>query len=237
MKLPRTLVASLLTLALAGAAAAQQKPAQQEHHDNASRHAEKATVEQMTPGHRHEGPHIRLSATRPVTPEDERRADLLVATLRHSLEKYRDWKVAVADGYEPFLPEQKLPEHHFTNYRIGFEAAFGFDPARPTSLLYKRTTDGWELRGAMYTAPQRFSEERLDQRVPLSVTRWHQHINICLPQRDRAATADWTQFGPAGSIATEQACQDAGGRWMPRLFGWMVHVYPWESDPAKVWPH
>jgi hypothetical protein len=35
-------------------------------------------------------------------------------------------------------------------------AAVGFDPARPTSLLYHREPDGkLRLIGAMYTAPQR----------------------------------------------------------------------------------
>jgi len=22
---------------------------------------------------------------------------------------------------------------------------------------------------------------------------------------------------------------------VPRIFGWMVHVYPYETDPAKIW--
>ena len=34
-----------------------------------------------------------------------------------------------------------------------FLAKLRFDPAEPTALLYKKTADGYELEGAMYTAP------------------------------------------------------------------------------------
>ncbi|MGH7587939.1 MAG: hypothetical protein ACRELU_05045, partial [Gemmatimonadota bacterium] len=37
------------------------------------------------------------------------------------------------------------------------------------------------------------------------------------------------RFGPAGSIATAEDCEDAGGRFKPSIFGWMLHVYPWEE--------
>ena len=43
------------------------------------------------------------------------------------------------------------------------------------------------------------------------------------------------RFGPRGSIDSEAGCSAAGGRWRPQLFGWMVHVYPFEKDPAEVW--
>ena len=47
---------------------------------------------------------------------------------------------------------------------------------------------------------------------------------------------NWKEFGQ-GSIATEEACDVAGGRWVPQIFNWMVHVYPFEKDPAKIWAH
>ncbi len=90
----------------------------------------------------------------------------------------------------------------------------------------------------MYTAPRRWSEQRLNERVPLSVARWHQHINLCFPQKGvDPAAVDWSRFGPNGSISTRQDCEAAGGRFFPTLFGWMVHVYPWDSDPRQVWAH
>ncbi len=90
--------------------------------------------------------------------------------------------------------------------------------------------------GTMYTAPYTASEEALNARVPLDVARWHLHVNICLPPNGMAQRADWMKFGPAGSIANEQECTEAGGKFMPHLFGWMVHVYPFEQAPENIWP-
>ena len=180
--------------------------------------------------------HMKWTAMRAESEADRGRADALVAMLRASIDKYKDYRVALDEGYVPFHPELPLDEYHFTNYGRAALAAFTFDPTKPTSLLYRRTADGWELTGAMYTAPKRYSEAQLDERVPLSVARWHAHINLCLP-KSHPALADWTRFGPSGSIATEEACDAAGGRFVPQIFGWMVHVYPYESDAAKIWAH
>ena len=48
------------------------------------------------------------------------------------------------------------------------------------------------------------------------------------------ASADWTKFGLKGSIATEDACSAAGGRFHPVVFGWMVHVYPYEQGLDNI---
>jgi hypothetical protein len=43
-------------------------------------------------------------------------------------------------------------------------------------------------------------------------------------------------FGPRSPIATQAACDAVGGRFFPRLFGWMVHVNAFAgTDPAVVW--
>ncbi|MGZ6227317.1 MAG: hypothetical protein ACXWNE_04255, partial [Candidatus Binataceae bacterium] len=105
------------------------------------------------------------------------------------------------------------------------------------SLLYKKTSKGYELVGAMYTAPRGTSEAKLDQRVPLGVARWHRHVNLCFPPKGQGANADWTKFGFNGSIATKAACDTAGGRFYPQIFGWMVHVYPWATTQQAAWTH
>jgi hypothetical protein len=192
-------------------------------------------------GHEHHGaddPHMKLTPTRPATPGDRERADALVQTLRRALEPYRDSARAERDGYRPFLPQLPLPQYHFTNWRYGFLGAFTFDPEKPTSLLYRRK-DGkgkYVLSGAMYTAPARATADQLDARVPLSIARWHAHVNICLPPRN-ARRVDWTELGFKGSIATQAACDEAGGRFHPQVFGWMVHIQPFETDPARIWAH
>jgi len=192
-------------------------------------------VHAMAPGHMDaHSLHMRMTAMRPQTPEDAARASEIVAQLRSGIEKYKDYHVALNDGYKIFLPNLPQPEYHFTNYVNGFLEAFTFDPARPTSLLYRKTSGGYELVGAMYTMPKRATEEQLNARVPLSVAMWHLHTNLCMPQKGQFRNADWTKFGLKGSISTQEACDAANGRFQPVIFGWMVHVYPYEDSVDKV---
>lgn len=235
-------VAALVLLGAVRLAAQQQDPMAQHHHPapataDADKKVEQGAVNSMTPGHHHGSAHMKLTSSRPQTAEDRARADELVKTLRGAIERYKDYRVAIGDGYQPFLPNILQPQYHFTNYWHGFLEAFAFDPARPTSLLYKKTKDGYQLIGAMYTMPKSTTEDQLNERVPLSVGTWHLHVNLCMPPKGQGARVNWTKFGLAGSIATKDACDEAGGRFMPSIFGWMVHVYPFETSPEKIWAH
>jgi hypothetical protein len=184
------------------------------------------------------GAHMFMTDLRPANAADEKRAAEILTELRPAIEKYRDYKVALADGFQIFMPNVPQEHYHFTNYRYAFEAKFAFNPERPTSLLYKKVGDGYQLEGAMYTAPKRATEEELNERVPLSVARWHKHVNLCMPQKGtELQQVNLKQFGFRGTISTEAACEQAGGVWRPQVFGWMVHVYPFESDSAKIWAH
>jgi hypothetical protein len=180
--------------------------------------------------------HMHMTDLRPPNAADQKRAAEIVAELKPAIEKYKDYHVALDDGYRIFLPRIEQHIYHFTNYASARESRFQFDPAKPTSLLYRKTADGgYELVGAMYTAPKNDTEEELNARVPLSVARWHKHTNICLPTiHSSLASLEQHEFR---SITTEQACDAANGRWYPEVLNWMVHVYPYESDPAKVWAH
>src|SRR3989442_3812342 len=192
-------------------------------------------VHDMTPGHMSaHNLHMHMTAMRPEPPEGGARANEIVSQLRSGIEKYKDYHVALNHGYKIFLPNLPQPEYHFTNFWKGFLEAFAFDPARPTSLLYKKTSDGYELVGAMYTMPKRATEEQLNTRVPLSMAMWHLHTNLCMPQKGQFRNADWTKFGLKGSIAAEEACDAANGRFQPVIFGWMVHVYPFADSLDKV---
>jgi len=203
--------------------------------DDAGNHAQAGAMKSMTHGHHMDSTHMRMTPVRQATDEDRSRADEIAATLAQAIEKYKDYHVALAEGFHIFAPNLPQAQYHFTNYWNGYLEGFTFDPARPTSLLYRKTTDGYELIGAMYTAPRTASLDELDERVPLGIARWHQHTNLCMPERGKAAHADWARFGLTGSISTEEECQQAGGRFYPVIFGWMVHVYPFESSVAKVW--
>ncbi len=194
-------------------------------------------LESMSSEHMHMGAHMKWTSARPASAEDLERARQIVQTLRQAVEKYKDYHAALADNFKIFLPKIPQPLYHFTNYRYGLEAQTNFDPTHPTSLLYRKTADGYELVGAMYTATRFTSEDQLNERIPLSVARWHAHINICLPPRGQGGMPDLTRFGPTGSIATEAECNAAGGRFLEQIFGWMVHVYPYRESPEKIWGH
>jgi hypothetical protein len=184
--------------------------------------------------------HMAFTDLRPPNAADKARAAMLVTDLQHALAKYKDYHVAEADGFKPFHPEFKQQKVvHFTKNWYALKAAFTFSPTEPTSLLYERTPDGgYKLIGAMYTDRKGATLDELNERVPLSVARWHRHVNFCIPPRGGdMKTADWTKFGPNGSIASKEACDAAGGRFYPQVFGWMVHVYPWETNPQLVWAH
>jgi hypothetical protein len=127
--------------------------------------------------------------------------------------------------------------YHFTNYSYALEADLRFNPEHPTSLLYEKQGGAYKLIGVMYTASARFSEAELDQRIPLSVAQWHEHVNFCMPPGGSRAEMlkPNARFGMRGSIATKEECDTAGGNFVPRLFGWMVHVYPFEQTAEKIW--
>jgi len=194
---------------------------------------EKAAVNEMNHMHGN-SPHLHMTEMRAQNSADLERANLIILQLRAGIEKYKDYHVALNVGYRIFLPNVSQPEYHFTSYKNGFMAAMRFEPSQPTSLLYRKTADGYELVGAMYTMPKRATEDQLNKRVPLSLAMWHRHTNLCLPRKDQRQVADWTKFGLHGSIATQEACDAAGGTFHPTIFGWMVHVYPYESSLDKI---
>ncbi|HTV13335.1 MAG TPA: hypothetical protein VME68_01395 [Acidobacteriaceae bacterium] len=182
--------------------------------------------------------HMYMTTLRPVQPGDQAKADAIVADAKQAMEPYRDYRKALADGYRIFLPNVKQPQYHFSNYANGREANWKFDPLKPTSLLYTKNPDGgYTLVGVMYTDRVTASEDEINERIPLSIARWHQHVNFC-----KAPFGHWAEyfgpnakFGLMGSINTRDACDAAGGVFIPHVLGWMVHVYPYETDPAKIW--
>ena len=207
----------------------------EEEHQHGPPEAE--TVSSMAGSHAHLGPHFRWTSLRAANQADQATAWDILRQLRQALAPYREYRAAINDGFEPFLPNVQQPHYHFTRKWNGFKAAFSFDPKQPTSLLYRKTPEGYELEGAMFTAPKWASEADLNKRIPLSIAQWHAHVNICLPQKKDMQSADWKKFGPKGAILTKPECDQAGGRFVPQLFGWMVHVYPFAETPEKIWTH
>jgi hypothetical protein len=186
----------------------------------------------------HMSGHMFMTELQPIKAGDREKADAVVAAAKTAMEPYKDYHKALADGYDIFLPNVPQPMYHFTKLEYGREAWSHFDPLKPTSLLYTKTSDGgYKLVGAMYTDRVGAPESELNERIPLSIAHWHQHVNFCkAPAGQKAAYfGPHAKFGLLGSINTKEACDAAGGEFLPHVFGWMVHVYPYESDPKKVW--
>ena len=199
-----------------------------------------ATTEAMGGMHHHEdhehmAAHMHMTELRKAQAGDSAKAQQVVDEARPALEKYRDYRVALEEGFTIFLPNVPQKMYHFTNYQNAIGEAFRFDPTKPTSLLYEKHGDDYKLIGAMYTAPVRFSQQQLNERIPLSMAQWHQHVNMCKPPGggEIDALRKDAKFGLNGSISTREACEAAGGTFMPHIFGWMVHMYPWEKTRRK----
>ncbi len=193
-------------------------------------------------GHMDMGPHMKMTELRAPKPGDAERAKKVAEAARRAAEKYRDYHTALADGFHIFLPNVPQPVYHFTNSSYAVEAQLNFNPDHPTSLLYEKHGDDYKLIGVMYTAPKHFSEDDLDARIPLSVAQWHEHVNFCKAPGDMPRAEKWqkmlgpnAEFGLKGSIHTQEACDAAGGTFLPVVFNWMVHVYPFEKDQASIW--
>jgi hypothetical protein len=194
--------------------------------------------QQPSVGMAHMAGHMYMTDLKTPKPGDGQRADAIVAAAKTAMEPYQDYHKALADGYEIFLPNLPQPQYHFTKAMNGLEARSHFDPLKPTSLLYKKTPDGgYKLVGAMYTARVDATEDELNERIPLSIARWHQHVNFCkAPMGQKAAYfGPDAKFGLLGSINTREGCEAVGGTFFPHIFGWMVHVYPYEADTKKIW--
>jgi hypothetical protein len=159
-----------------------------------------------------ESAHMRMTPTRARTTADSVRAMALADTLRSALSRYADPASAERDGYKLFAPKLKNQRiYHYTKGSNALEAAFRFNAAEPTSILYKKDSAGrMHLSGAMYTMPRSATPEDLDKRVPLSVTQWHLHTNLCAPRQGQEQRYAELQngkplFGLAGTITTKEA--------------------------------
>jgi len=170
-----------------------------------------------------------MTAYRKATPTDMQRAQAILHMVSVCLVKYKDYKLALRDGYQIFTPDVPQDVYHFANLQNFQNAQTRFDPTHPTALLYKKLESGYQLVGVMFSAPADLTEDQLNQLFPQGVAPWHLHVNVCLPagDRERVLFQVGSPFGLDGFITTEAACKKVGGAFLPQMFGWMVHVSPW----------
>jgi len=184
--------------------------------------------------------HMRMAERRVATPADSLRAARIVTESRAALSRYTDIAVAEHEGYVKFLPWLEDQDvYHYNSIQNVLSSISAFDATKPSSLLYRKENGKLVLIGAMYTATPGSTLDQLDARLPLGVAHWHEHVNFCGPQPeavrdskvvDGVAVARWL------TITSREDCTAAGGRFVPRLFGWMAHVYMFGgSDPLTIW--
>ena len=177
--------------------------------------------------------HMCVTPLRPDQSGDEERAKAVVDQVRAAIEKYKDYKKAIADGYFQANPGVDQPQFHFNNDANAKLAETTFDPTRPTSLLYYNTPwQKFKLEGVMFTDRPDATEDELNQRIPLSIVRWHKHTNFCGAPANKVKEyfGKNPKFGMFGSIHTKEACDAEGGTFFPVVFTWMIHVFPYERD-------
>jgi hypothetical protein len=243
--IPRTLLKTSTIIVVFTLAASSRLSAQHSHEQADTIHTSQSMAEMDMGGDWKldaMAKHMDYTSTRRLTRDDSIRSAFVINELRQAIAKYGDVSVAEADGYRMFAPQIKnQPQYHFTKGLNAVRNQFTFDPARPTSLLYKKDAAGkLVLIGAMYTAPKGASEEDLNARVPLSVAHWHRHVNWCIPARSQKD--HWAEtkngrpvFGPLG-VATREECDAAGGRFIPQAFGWMLHANTFAGNDLKsIW--
>jgi hypothetical protein len=246
-------VPALLLLASTAGVAAAQSPGATHRHESTvpTRAADKAkrdndaaadpshAVHEAMAGAMAANPHLRMTPMRAASAADSARAAQVVEKARAAVAKYKDVRVAERDGYRMFAPNVKnQPIYHFTRMSAAIRERFRFDPTQPSSLLYGRNADGsLRLVGVMYTAPKDATPEELNARIPLGIAQWHLHTNMCVPrltqrERWREVSNGKPVFGPASPIATRDACDTVGGKFLPVVFNWMVHANVFDDD---VW--
>ena len=128
-----------------------------QHDSDKTPDASKAANDAMSDRDMDMSAHMYMTALRPANPADEKRAEDLFAQLRPAMSKNTKTIASPSpcDGCTEIfdMPDVPQPHYHFTNYASGFEAAFEFNPAHPTSLLYKKTKRWLRSRKARcYTA-------------------------------------------------------------------------------------
>jgi hypothetical protein len=196
-------------------------------------------VDEAMSGAMASNPHLRLTPMRVATAADSARAARVVDKARAAVARYQDVRLAERDGYRLFAPNVKNQAvYHYTKMSAAVRERFRFDPAQPSSLLYRRNADGsLRLVGVMYTAPKDATPDELNARIPLGVAQWHLHTSMCVPRLTQRAR--WREvsngkpvFGPASPIATRDACDAVDGKFLPVVFNWMVHANVFDDD---VW--
>ena len=129
---------------------------------------------------------IDLSGVPGVTPEEQARAENLIAVTLADLPRFADYHAAEAAGYSS-IGDAVTGDEHFINVAL-FDDGRILDPEYPESLVYEpdRATGGKKLVAAMFMlAPNQTLDDVPD--VGGALTQWHIHNNLCFTAQGRVA--------------------------------------------------
>jgi hypothetical protein len=142
------------------------------------------------------------------------RVHTMLARARAANDKYRNFAVAVQDGYSPTsLAFVQGQGYHYENPAY---LDRGFDLLHPPFLVYDKVQGRLVLQGLMYYVPESTTAAQLAAIFPPSMASWHKHVNVCLA--DDAVLP----------LYTAAACAQQGGEFLAST-GWMVHAWLWRA--------
>ena len=143
---------------------------------------------------------IDLSGVPGVTPEEQARAENLIAITLIRLPQWADYHTAEAAGYKS-IGDALTGDEHFINIAT-FSDGRILDPDHPESLVYEPNLETGEkkLVAAMYMLDP---DKTLDQvpDVGGALTQWHIHNNLC-----------FTTAGQVGGLTTPDGVVPAAAR-------------------------
>ena len=75
--------------------------------------------------------HMKMTESRPMTPEDKKRGEEVIKTARERLAKYQDYSQAGnADGYQPYMPAVPQEVYHFSSTIERWPSTWGTSTSR-----------------------------------------------------------------------------------------------------------
>jgi hypothetical protein len=112
-----------------------------------------------------------------VSPEEQRRAEMLIYETRETLPRFATPEIAIELGFTSIRDEATGVEHYINWSYINDE--YELDPNHPESLVFEVGPDGSRrLVSAMYMMGDDFSLDNLPN-VGGPLTQWHIHDNLC----------------------------------------------------------
>ncbi len=127
---------------------------------------------------------IDLGGVKGVTPQQQARAENLIAITLIRLPHFADYKVAEAEGYHS-IGDALTGHEHFINWDTIDDGRI-LDPDHPESLVYEPQADGSrKLVSAMFMLGEGTTLDDVPD-VGGALTQWHIHDNLCFSNDPKA---------------------------------------------------